>query len=77
LAEESDLERTEPPSSRRLEKAREDGQVPQSRELMAFLIMAAAVGGFWSLGGWLTHQAGGILRRGLSFGRDAAFSSAP
>jgi hypothetical protein len=32
---------------------------------MAFLIMAAAVGGFWSLGGWLTHQAGGILRRGL------------
>jgi len=75
LAEESDLERTEPPSSRRLEKAREDGQVPQSRELMAFLIMAAAVGGFWSLGGWLTHQAGGILRRGLSFGRDAAFSS--
>ena len=75
MAEESDLERTEPPSSRRLEKAREDGQVPQSRELMAFLIMAAAVGGFWSLGGWLTHQAGGILRRGLSFGRDAAFSS--
>lgn len=75
MAEESDLERTEPPSSRRLEKAREDGQVPQSRELMAFLIMAAAVGGLWSLGGWLTHRAGGILRQGLSFGRDAAFSS--
>jgi flagellar biosynthetic protein FlhB len=75
VAEESDLERTEPPSSRRLEKAREDGQVPQSRELMAFLVMAAAVGGFWSLGGWLTHHATGIIRRGLSFGRDTAFSS--
>lgn len=75
MAEESDLERTEPPSSRRLEKAREDGQVPQSRELMAFLVMAAAVGGFWSLGGWLTHHATGIIRRGLSFGRDTAFSS--
>ena len=74
MAEESDLERTEPPSSRRLEKAREDGQVPQSRELMAFLVMAAAVGGFWSLGGWLTQRASGILRHGLSFGRDAAFS---
>jgi flagellar biosynthetic protein FlhB len=75
VAEESDLERTEPPSSRRLEKAREDGQVPQSRELMAFLVMASAVGGFWSLGGWLTHHATGIIRRGLSFGRDTAFSS--
>jgi len=75
VAEESDLERTEPPSSRRLEKAREDGQVPQSRELMAFLVMAAAVGGFWALGGWLTQRAGDILRQGLSFERDAAFAS--
>lgn len=73
LAEESDLERTEPPSTRRLEKARAEGQVPQSRELMAFLVMAAAVGGFWGMGDWLTQRAGGILRHGLSFGRDAAF----
>jgi flagellar biosynthetic protein FlhB len=74
LAEESDLERTEPPSQRRLEKAREEGQVAQSRELVAFLVMAAAVGGFWGLGSWLTQRAGGILRHGLSFGRDAAFA---
>jgi flagellar biosynthetic protein FlhB len=74
LAEESDLERTEPASARRLEKARSEGQVPQSRELMAFMVMAFAVGGFWVLGGWLTDRALAILRHGLSFSRDTAFS---
>jgi len=75
LAEDSDLERTESASSRRLEKAREEGQVPQSRELMAFLVMASAVVGMWMLGSWLSHRASGILRHGLSFGRDAAFDT--
>lgn len=74
MAEESDLERTEPASARRLEKARSEGQVPQSRELMAFMVMAFAVGGFWVLGGWLTDRALAILRHGLSFSRDTAFS---
>jgi flagellar biosynthesis protein FlhB len=74
LAEDSDLERTEAPSARRLEKARAEGRVPQSRELTAFLVLAAATGGFWVLGGWLTHQASGILKHGLSFGREAAFN---
>ena len=46
--------------------------MPQSRELMAFLVMAAAVGGFWVLGGWLTEHARGIVRQGLSFSREAA-----
>ncbi len=73
MAEESDLERTEPPSPRRLEKAREEGQVPQSRELMAFLVMAAAVGGFWGFGQWLAQRAGGIVSQGLTFERKAAF----
>jgi len=73
VAEESDLERTEPASARRIERAREEGQVPQSRELMAFLVLAAGAGGLWALGGWLTQRAGDIVRHGLSFGRDSAF----
>jgi hypothetical protein len=36
MAEESDVERTEPASARRLEQAREEGQVPRSREVGAF-----------------------------------------
>ena len=45
MAEESDLEKTEPASSRRIEQAREEGNVPHSRELGAFLILLAGVGG--------------------------------
>lgn len=75
MAEESDLERTESPSARRLEQARSEGRVPQSRELTAFLVLGAATAGFWILGGWLTRQAGAILRHGLTFERDAAFDT--
>ena len=44
MAEESDLEKTEPASPRRLEKAREDGEVARSRELATFLLLSAAIG---------------------------------
>ncbi|MEI8161765.1 MAG: flagellar biosynthesis protein FlhB [Betaproteobacteria bacterium] len=75
MAEESDLDRTEPASSRRLEQAREEGNVPQSRELMAFMVLAAGAGAFWILGGWLSLRSSSLLRHGLSFGREAAFDT--
>jgi len=75
VAEESDLERTEPASSRRLEQAREEGNVPQSRELMAFMVLAAGAGAFWVLGGWFSQRTSGLLRHGLSFSREAAFDT--
>lgn len=73
MADDSDLERTEPASERRLEKAREEGRVPQSRELTAFLILLASAAGFWSLGGWYAQHASDILRESLNFGHAAAF----
>jgi flagellar biosynthetic protein FlhB len=76
LAEDRDLEKTESASSRRIEKAREEGQVPQSRELTAFLVMASGVAGLWSLGPWFSHHASGMMRHGLTFGRDAGFDTA-
>lgn len=75
MAEESDLERTEPASARRLEQAREDGNVPHSRELMAFMVMAAGAGTFWVLGDWIAHGVADLLRHGLSFTRAAAFDT--
>ena len=75
MAETSDLERSEPASNRRLEQGREEGQVPQSRELAAFMVLMSSVAGFWMMGGWFSHHAAGIFRKGLSFGRDAAFDS--
>ncbi|HQR05101.1 MAG: flagellar type III secretion system protein FlhB [Proteobacteria bacterium] len=75
MAEDSDLERTEPASSRRIEKAREEGQVPQSRELQAFLVLFVAVGGIWMMSGWMGQHATHIVREGLSFGRAGAFDA--
>ncbi|MEW6513268.1 MAG: flagellar biosynthesis protein FlhB [Pseudomonadota bacterium] len=73
MAEESDLEKTEPASPRRLEKAREEGQVPQSRELTAFLVMAAGAGGLWALSGWFVRRGEEVMRMGLRFDRQDAF----
>jgi flagellar biosynthetic protein FlhB len=75
MAEDSDLERTEPASQRRLEQAREEGQVPQSRELSAFLILIAGSGVLWATGSWLARRISGAVSRGLTFGRDAAFDT--
>ncbi|NBT06768.1 MAG: flagellar biosynthetic protein FlhB, partial [Betaproteobacteria bacterium] len=45
MAEESDLERTEDPTPKRLQDARDRGQVPRSRELSTFaeLLTGSAV----------------------------------
>ena len=74
MSEESDLEKTEPASSRRLEQAREEGQVPQSRELLAFMVLLATVSGMWGMSGWISRHAETIMKHGLSFDREAAFS---
>lgn len=66
MAEDSDLEKTEPASSRRLEKAREEGQVPRSRELGAFLILLVSASAFWFLGPWMMQRTMAFVRRGLT-----------
>ena len=76
MAEESDLERTEPASPRRLEKAREEGNLPQSRELMAFLVLLAGMGCLWAMGGWLATRVTSMLRSGLTLTRESAFDTA-
>lgn len=73
MAEDSDQEKTEPASSRRIEQAREDGRVPQSRELSAFLVLLAGVATFMMLGGWMKDHAVDLLRRALSFDHVQAF----
>lgn len=73
MAEDSDLEKTEAPSSRRLEQAREEGQIPQSRELTAFLVMAGGAGGLWGLSGWFVRHGESVMRAGLTLDRQEAF----
>ena len=65
MAEESDLEKTEAASARRLEQAREEGQVPRSREVGTFLVLVVAAAAFWLVGPWMVQRVAGIFRRGL------------
>ncbi|MBN8518125.1 MAG: flagellar type III secretion system protein FlhB [Candidatus Accumulibacter sp.] len=65
MAEESDLEKTEPASARRLEQAREEGQVPRSREVGAFVILIVAATAFWLMGPWVMQRLAEIFRRGM------------
>ena len=65
MAEESDLEKTEEPTARRLEQAREKGQVPHSRELGTFLVLIAAASALWMMGGWFLQRSTSILRHAL------------
>lgn len=67
MAEDSDLEKTEPASQRRLEKAREEGQVVRSRELNTFMLLGAGVAVLWFGGARMYEGLNGILRSGLWF----------
>lgn len=75
MAEDSDVEKTEEPTGRRLSQAREEGQVPHSRELGSFLVLMVAASAFWMLGAWLAQRAVLIMSRGLDM--DPAFLKQP
>lgn len=67
MAEDSDLEKTEEASPRKIEKAREEGDVPRSRELATFTTLMAAAAGFWLTGANMIEQLKQFLKQGLSF----------
>ncbi len=69
MSEESDLEKTEAASPRRLEQAREEGDVPRSRELASFALLAVGAGGLWVMGESIVHAASSFLARCLEFHR--------
>lgn len=73
MAEEHDQERNLPATPQRLEKAREDGKIPRSREFTSAALLltaaAAALTGGSAMGGWFT----GLVRRGLTLDHKSAF----
>jgi flagellar biosynthesis protein FlhB len=74
MADEQDVERNYPATPRRLEQARERGQVARSRELTTAGVALAAAGGIVLFGPALAKACADIVRRGLTMDRDAAFS---
>ena len=75
MAEESDLEKTEPASERRLEKALEEGQVVRSRELVTFVMLTTGAAALWLTGEMMGGHLGNALRNGLHFERASAFDT--
>ena len=73
MAEDSDLEKTESPTGRRLEKAREEGQVARSRELTTFAVVMAGGAGIWLMGSALAQQLISLIREGLTLDKGVAF----
>ena len=70
MAEDSDLERTEPASPKRLEEARNKGNIPRSRELNTFALLMAAGITLYTMGGPLLRGLLQLMKRGLTFDRN-------
>ena len=75
MAEESDLEKTEDPTPKRLQDARERGQVARSRELATFAGLLAGGAVLLFAGGQLSTAMGDLLSRSLRFDRREAFDT--
>jgi flagellar biosynthetic protein FlhB len=75
MAEEAETggERTEEPSQRRLEQARERGQVPRSRELTNFATMIGGSAVLVASGSALSARLSQVMRRGLSIDPQSLF----
>ncbi|MEK7778972.1 MAG: flagellar biosynthesis protein FlhB [Pseudomonadota bacterium] len=73
MAEENDLERTEPATPQRLQKAREEGQVARSQELTTFTLLMVAAGSLILLGSDVMKKLLLIMRAGMQMERELAF----
>lgn len=76
MSDDNDLERTEPASPRRLEKAREEGQVARSQELTTFTLLIAASGSLWAIGSFIIQKLSAVLENGLRIEREIVFNPA-
>ena len=75
MSEESDLERTEEATPKRLEKAREEGQVARSMELTSFALLMTAAVGLVLMGTGLMDSLVKIMKTGLQIERELALQS--
>ena len=68
-------EKTEEPTPRRLEKAREEGQVPRSRELNTTAILMMGTGGLLIFGTTIADAMVAIMSTSFSFPREVLFDT--
>lgn len=56
MAEDSDQERTEEPTAKRLDEARKKGQIPRSRELNTLVMLMTGILAMWVFGDYFVHK---------------------
>ncbi|MGM3184909.1 flagellar biosynthesis protein FlhB [Dickeya oryzae] len=67
MADDSDLEKTEAPTPQRTEKAREEGQIPRSKELTSVFILIAGLAILWGYGASMAGRLSDMMAKGLTF----------
>ncbi len=75
MSDDSDAEKTESASPKRLDDARKEGDVPRSRELATFAVLMTAGCGLWFTGGGMVHEMRRVMTSGLSLTREQVFDS--
>lgn len=73
MAEDSDQERTEQPTGKRLEKAREQGDVPRSREMATCVMLLIGGSTLWVFTGPLVKSLNRLMVDTLTFEREMAY----
>jgi len=74
MSEDSDAEKTEDASPQKIQKAREEGDVPRSRELATFTVLMTAGACLWAFGGMLVGNLSNALKSGLTLDREQVFN---
>lgn len=71
--DDSSQEKTEEPTPRRIEKAREEGQVPRSRDLTTSAVLICGAVGLMAFGGYVAERIMVVLRFNFSISRERIF----
>ncbi|MBU2985829.1 flagellar biosynthesis protein FlhB [Saccharophagus degradans] len=71
--EDSAQEKTEEPTAKRQEKAREDGQIPRSKELTTSAVLIVGCVGLYMFGGQIAQGLADILKFNFTIEREAIF----
>lgn len=72
---ENGQEKTEQATQRKLDKSKEDGQIPRSKELTTTFILLASSFGFLWFGGFLTQKIITVFHYNFSFPREVIFDT--
>src|SRR6185437_12847165 len=76
MSDDSDQEKTEQPTEKRLKESREKGEVPRSRDLSGAAVVLAGVAALMAGGPASFEHARRIFGFGLGYSREALFSDA-